>query len=246
MHRNTDIAAQPSNPLAVVLSDPERLKELDIDKLERLLSMQRQLDADAAKRAFHAAFTAVQSEVVRVQKRGVNTHTRSAYALAEDVFRMLDPVITRHGFSRSLSTEESPLADHIRFVLIVRHEGGHREEHRMDAPIDNIGPGGKPTKTRLHGMASSYTYCERHLVMKVFGVETGAVDDDGNSAAGLDNGGTITEDQALELDAMLTDRWPDDIAKARGRFCRALKVAKIADLPAARFNEARQLLEARR
>ena len=52
----------------------------------------------------------------------------------------------------------------IRFVLILRHTSGHEERHRLDAPVDNVGPKGSPTKTALHGMASSYTYCERHLL----------------------------------------------------------------------------------
>ena len=221
---STEIAAPSVSPLAAILSDPKRIAELDIDKLERLLSMQRQLDADAAQRQFNTAFRAVQAEMLRVPKRGVNSHTRSAYALAEDVYGMLDPIITAHGFSRSLSTEESTLADHMRFVLTVRHEAGHVEKHRMDAPIDNVGPGGKATKTKLHGMASSYTFCERHLVMKVFGVETGAVDDDGNAGAGIGVGAErITTQERAQIQAEL-DRTDSDIV----RFCAWLGVDSLA------------------
>ena len=42
--------------------------------------------------------------------------------------------------------------------------------------------------TPLHGMASSGTYCERHLLLKVWGVQTCA-DDDGNAGAGIGIGG---------------------------------------------------------
>ena len=59
-----------SNPLAVVLSDPKRIAELDVDKLERLLEMQRKMDADGAARAFNQAFSAVQRELSPVRRRG--------------------------------------------------------------------------------------------------------------------------------------------------------------------------------
>ena len=117
-----------------------------------------------------------------VRKLANNTQTGTMYARAEDVTGMLDPlIIGLEGFSRSLSTTDCPVEGHIRFVLILRHNSGHEERHNFDAPPDYLGPKGSPTKTKLHGMASSYTYCERHLLCKVFGVQLVA-DDDGNAA----------------------------------------------------------------
>ena len=64
-------------------------------------------------------------------------------------------------------------------MLILRHTGGHEERHFLDAQPDYVGMKGNQNKTRLHGMASSFTYCERHLLCKVFAVQL-ARDDDGN------------------------------------------------------------------
>ena len=68
--------------------------------------------------------------------------------------------------------------------MTLRHVSGHQEEYFMDAPSDHLGPKGNPVKTRLHGMASSGTYCERHLACKVFGIQV-IGDDDGNAGAGV-------------------------------------------------------------
>ena len=237
----TDLQAPPVNPLAVVLADPDRIAELDIDKLERLLEMQRKLDADAATRSFHQAFTAVQSEMSRVPKRGFNTHTKSRYALAEDVYAMLDPIITRHGFSRSLSTEASHLENHMRFVLTIRHDAGHMEAHKFDAPVDDVGLAGKPTKTRIHGMASSYTYVERHMVMKTFGVQAGE-DDDGNAAGGIGPGaGCISVDQVIELNDLIAET-----GSSRGLFLKACRVEKLEELPLSMYAGAKARLEMKR
>ena len=235
-------APAPTNPLQAVLSDPARLAELDVEKLERLMEMQRTLDADDARRQFYAAFRDVQDAMWRVPKRGLNTSTRSRYALAEDVYAMLDPITTRHGFSRSFSTEASSLDNHIRFVLTVRHSAGHHETHRFDAPVDDVGMKGNPTKTRLHGMASSYTYVERHMVCKVFGVQTGEADDDGNAAAGVGpSAAPVSEREAADVQALIEETGAD-----RARFLAYFGVDSIEALPASRLREAVAMLRRKR
>ena len=154
---------------------------------------------------------------------------------------MLDPIILKHGFSRSLSTTDSPTTDHLRFVLVLRHVGGYEERHHLDAPIDNIGPKGSPTKTALHGMASSYTYCERHLLCKVFGVQV-VSDDDGNAAAGVGpSAKRISENQYDDLITLISDVGADV-----NRFMTHFKVSFVKDLPVSRLKEAVALLEAKR
>ena len=235
-------AAAPMNPLAAVLSDPKRIAELDMDKLERLMDMQRKLDADEARRQFYRAFRDVQDDMTKVPRRGTNPQTRSRYALAEDVYAMLDPIIVRNGFSRSLSTESSDIENHMRFVLLIRHAGGHHEEHRFDAPIDDIGMKGNPTKTRLHGMSSSYTYCERIMVSKAFGVQIGDRDDDGNAASGIGPGAErITESQVADIHSLI-----EEVKANQARFLEFFGAEAIADLPAGRFREAVAMLNRKR
>ena len=54
-------------------------------------------------------------------------------------------------------------------------------------------------------MASSGTYCERHLLLKVWGVQTCA-DDDGNAGAGIGIGAEkISEEEALNVEAKLEE-----------------------------------------
>ena len=54
--------------LAAVLADTDRLKELEIDKVERLFALAREMQADAARREFAEAFNAVQLEMTPVRK----------------------------------------------------------------------------------------------------------------------------------------------------------------------------------
>ena len=227
--------------LEQILADTDKLANLPIEKLERLFVIHKEHEAEQARLAFNRAFHAVQTEMEPIRKKGWNTHTKSQYALAADVEKMLDPILSKHEFSRSTTTEDCPTEGHTRFVLVLRHGAGHVERHPMDAPIDNVGTGGKPTKTVLHGMASSYTYCERHLLMKVFGVQTGA-DDDGNTASGVgESAPKITASQAADLDSLLEETNSD-----KQKFMNYMNIKQIEDLPASEYRRAVQVTESKR
>ena len=241
MHE-TDVTVQETpSALQVLLADPDRLKDYPVETVERLYALDKDIRADRAKREFAEAFNRVQKQMTPVKRMAKNTQTGSMYAKAEHVFEMLDPLILKDGFSRSFSTTDCPVEGHIRFVLILRHNSGHEERHTLDAPPDYLGPKGAPTKTKLHGMASSYTYCERHLLCKVFGVQLVA-DDDGNAAGGIGPGAEkITPDQALDLEALLTE-----VKGNRVKFLELMGVTKIHDLAVSQHAQALRFLGAKR
>ena len=236
----TLVATPEPSALATLLADPDRLRDFPIETVERLFVLDRQIRADAARQEFAEAFNAVQSAMTPVRKLATNSHTHSTYARLEDVGRMLDPLILAHGFSRSLSTTDSPTSG-LRFVLVLRHVGGHEERHHLDAPVDDIGIQGKATKTALHGMASSYTYCERHLLLKVFGVQT-VSDDDGNAAAGVGPGSErISDDEAADLEALI-----DEVNADRRRLYDICGIGAVGDLKKSQLKSTLALLEAKR
>ena len=185
----TDLATTGPTPLDAILADPEKLRDLPVETMERLFALQREARSDMAREAYAVAFHALQGDLTPVRKTATNRGTtpHSMYAKAEAVNAMLDPVLQQHGFSVSLSSDPCDLLDQLRFVLIVRHVGGHSERHTMDAAVDNIGPKGAPTKTKLHGGASSYTFVGRHLKCNVFNVQL-IEDDDGNAGGGVGPG----------------------------------------------------------
>ena len=235
-----EVAVAGSTALDALLADPERLKDLPVETMERLFALQREARADAAKERFHEAFHKLQSEMTPVRKAATNKQTNSMYAKAEHVDGMLQPLLTKHGFSTSGSAVPCDVPDTVRFRLIVRHSG-HSEEHFMDAPIDNVGMKGSPTKTRLHGTGSAETYALRRLKCNVFDVRL-VDDDDANAAGGIGPGAEpITPEQADEL-RKIADEVKADIPA----FCRYLKVDGIPSIPASRFMEAKQALERKR
>lgn len=237
------VQQENKQPLAMVLANPEALKEIPIDTVRELVELQERIEDREARRAFYESFTNVQSEIRPVVKQGFNSHTRSNYAKLEDVQRMLEPIISRHGFSQSVSTEDSPHDGHTRYVLLVRHNLGHSERHTMDAPVDDVGTGGKTTKTRIHGMGSSYKYSKRYLICNVWDIPlVDEGDDDGNAAGGVGpSAEKISDGECHVLDDLLLETKAD-----RDKFLSFFGIKSIGELPINRYKEAVNMLEAKK
>ena len=243
MTDSKDLATQGDvSPISTLLANPEALRDIPIETMERVIKLDRELRAEKSERVYAIAFKAAQDAISPIKKRGWNPSTKSTFARAEDVSSEIDPIVSKHGFSQSTSMGECPISEHVRIVLTVRHTGGHRETHFFDAPIDTVGMKGQKNKTALHGASSSWSYAERILKLHVWGAETTTMDDDGNAGAGLDpSAEKITQDQADDLEALRQE------VKADGkRLLSALGVEKLSDLPKSRYTEAVRMLEAKR
>ena len=239
----TDLATTQPSPLAQLLADPDRLKEFPIETVERLFALDREMRQDGARAEFSHAMHALQGDLTPVRKVAENKHTKSWYATLEDVEAMLDPILQKHGFSVSLSSQPGAPADHSRFVLIVRHNGGHTEEHIWDAPIDDKGIRGEANKTRLHGGASARTYAKRYLKVDVFGVSTYR-DDDGNAAGTGVGAEPITQEQFQDLND-LADKSGADKVRLAAWYKSAYGIDALANLPARHFDRVKLMLENR-
>ena len=241
MSETAVIVQEKPSLIEVLLADPDRVKDYPIEVVREMYALVRAEQAEQARREFAQAFNRVQKAMKPVRKRAKNTHTGSFYARAEHIMQMLDPLILGEGFSRSLSTSDCQQTDHIKWTLILRHVGGHEERHYMEAPIDGVGAKGAAVMTKLHGTASSGTFCERHLICKVFGVQLIA-DDDGNAGGGIGPGAEkITPDQVMDLQALRVE------VKGDGPMLLDLmNVKRLEDIPKSEYNRAVQTLEAKR
>lgn len=163
--------------IARAASDPA----VDLEKMERLLSLQERVMAKNAETDFNAAMRAAQAEMRPVAADADNKQTRSRYATYAALDRALRPVYTRHGFSISFDTGDSP-ADSILLLAYVSHSGGHTRTYRALMPADGKGAKGGDVMTRTHAVGSGMSYGMRYLLKMIFNVAVGEDDDDGNGA----------------------------------------------------------------
>jgi hypothetical protein len=156
-----------------------RDSSLDIEKMERLMAMQERHEAGQARRAYYEAMNLAQAEIQPVVRDTENTQTRSWYAKLESVDAAIRPIYTKHGFSLSDTTVAPLIAGNIRIETTCSHVAGHSERFGREAPADTLGPKGSPTKTVLHGGASTETFLKRYIRCGIFNVVFRGQDDDG-------------------------------------------------------------------
>lgn len=215
-------------------SDPT----MDVDKLERLMSLYERITAGQAEQAFASALAAAQAEIPQVLRDASNDHTKSRYARLETINAAVVPVVTRHGFSMSFGTEDSPQQGHYRVTCSLMHEGGHSRQYHADLPADVAGSQGKANKTAIQGFGSTVSYGRRYLTLLIFNVALTNEDDDAHAAG---RGKVITEEQAAEIRDLIAETQGDT-----ARFCRYFKIEAIPDLPADAYDRALAMLHAKR
>ena len=238
----------PMNETAAVLSMIERVAKdptVDIDRVERMMAMHRELRKEEAERAFNAAMVSVQAKLPQVKRDAKNSQTNSHYARLETISAAVDPIIAEHGLSLSFGTETSPIADHYRIVCDVRH-GSHKERYFADIPIDALGMKGNATKTATHAFGSTMSYGRRYLKLMIFDISLRNDDNDGNRAprdrepprepslspeprteTRPHNDPRITANQVVQLREVL-----ESVGAPEREFLAWLKLKRLDDIPA--------------
>lgn len=226
-----------SDEKAAVLSMIERAARdpsVDIDKLERLMTMQRQMAADRARQEYAEAMALCQKDMGPIFKDAENKQTHSRYLTYDALDRALRPIYTKHGFEVTHDTAPSDIPECITVICLVTHKGGHERAHRAPIAFDGKGPKGNDVMTKTHALGSAFQYGRRYTLGMAFNVvTTERKDDDGNRAGGA--APTITEDQGDELRKLMADFESDRLEG----FCRHFKIETIDDLPAAKFEAAK-------
>lgn len=155
---------------------------VNIEKMERLLSMHERIADKDAEQRFVSAMVKAQGGIGRVAADAVNPQTRSRYATYAQLDRHLRPIYTAHGFSLSFNAGTDAPDGHVRVLCYVSHSAGHTRTYQCDIPSDGKGAKGNDVMTKTHAAGSAMSYGMRYLLKLIFNVAVGEDDDDGNLA----------------------------------------------------------------
>jgi hypothetical protein len=234
--------ASDSAALIAVISRAASDPNVDIDKMERLMAMHERMQARAARVQYDEAFAAMQPNLPEIDKRGKiiirdkndaeKIIQSTPYALWEDTNKVIKPILAEYGFALSFRITQTEAK--ITTTAVLSHSGGHREETSFAASIDNTG-----SKNNVQGWGSSFSYGKRYSGTAILNITTKGEDDDGKATGSII--GSISDEQRVELEGMLKD------AKVPVKdFCDYAKIETLADLPAAKFDVAKQRIQNRK
>ncbi len=152
----------------------------DLEKLEKLLELQKLYEANEARKVFASEFAVAQANIDAVLKTKVNPQTHSKYAGLDSVIETSKPVYTKQGFSIIFYEGKTEVAENVQVCADVLHEAGHKETYHFDVPLDGVGIKGNAMMTKIHGKASSVSYGRRYLLCMIWNIPT--QDDDGQGS----------------------------------------------------------------
>lgn len=218
---------------------------VNMDKLERLMAMQKDMAASRAKVAFDAAMADMQPKLpvidrkgkIEVRKKDGNGDRTGAvqqstpYALWEDINEAIRPILAAHGFSLTFRVGKTD-AGLITVTGILAHREGHRETDTITLQHDSTG-----SKNAVQAVGSSNSYGKRYTAINLLNITTRGQDDDGKAAGAPE---AITQDQADDLQAMI-----ESVNANKAKFLKFFEVEQVGQLPAKRYQEAVNMLNAK-
>jgi hypothetical protein len=171
--------------------------QLDTDKLAQMLEIQKDWEANEARKAFYAAMAEYKKDPVDVFNDKENKQYESTYTSKGNLVNTVNAALSPHGLSARWSFPKSEGC--ITVSCILSHSLGHTEEVTLSGPPDDSG-----RKNPLQQIKSTLTYLEIATFEAITGTasQAGSLDDDGTAAGAPEY---ITDEQALELHAKLTD-----------------------------------------
>ena len=205
--KRDDQAVQPAERMIVMIMDAARDKSIDIDKLERLMAMQREMVLDQRKVAFMAAMAKIAPTMPRIKKNGMISYEsrdgskrETAYALLEDMDKIIRPIIGAEGLSQSYDTKM--VDGKVEVTCKLSHAEGHFETKSVTLPLDKSG-----AKNETQAVKSTISYGRRILTEMFFNLIEEGADTDGVDIAPL------TDDEAKDLEIAAKDAYGADFKR---------------------------------
>lgn len=226
------LPAAPQGPEAeaaafvALIERAARDKDIDVGKMQALLSMKKDILTEQRIAAFNRDFMAARMEMPRIKKDGTVEYPvdknkpdgakKKAFDFAryETIDKELRPIEMKFGFSRSFTTETRAQGGGIIVFCTLLHKDGHSKTSSIPVPLDNSGG-----KNDLQGYGSSFSYGKRYTTTMIWDIVTEGEDDDGNAAFA---GAPIDDAQFAAMQAII-DESGIDVA----RFCAHMKVESL-------------------
>lgn len=163
-----------SRTLMVLIERLATSKDVDLERVEKLLALKERWDANEARKAYVAAMASFKAEPLKILKtKDVNIPggAKFKHATLADVCDGVVSGMGKHGLSACFAPRHLENG-WLEISCIVTHAMGHSERFTMRGPPDDSGK-----KNPLQQIGSTQTYLERYTLMAACGLGSSDMDD---------------------------------------------------------------------
>lgn len=170
-------AVEPVSPLVNAAALVASNKEMDVDKLGKLLEMQERFDATQAKKSYMVAMAEFKKNPPEILKDKTVRYKEVKYSHSSlhNVTTCINKALSEHGLAASWVTGQDNGS--VKVTCKITHIMGHGEETCLSAPPDATG-----SKNAIQAIGSTVTYLQRYTLLALTGLATYDQDDDGKGA----------------------------------------------------------------
>jgi hypothetical protein len=177
------------------------------EAMNTLMNIRRELNMEAAKKAFDEALSAFQSECPLIMKeKSVPTASGKIaykYAPIEAIEIQIRPLLRQHGFSHTFDTDTASEAGWVIAKCIVTHREGHSRVSTAKFPLG--------TKTQIMSdtqvYASALTFANRRALSNAYGLVLAGEDLDGQTGKLKPTGPSAMQPADLGLKDLARELW---------------------------------------
>jgi hypothetical protein len=208
-------------------------------ELKELFALHERMTDREAANEFNRALAAFRAECPKIhQNRTAQITTSSGgsysftYAELDEITRIVDPILVKHGFSYTWDSETNEKAL-LTSTFILTHVNGHSRRTHFTVPTEN-----KSGMSPQQKIGAADSFAKRKSMCNGLGIVTTDNEVDPQAEA-EENSPPITSQQAIELTHLIRESKTN-----LDRLLRYLEIQKIEQLPATKFEALkRQLLE---
>lgn len=147
-------------------------KDVDVDKLEKLMAMQERWNEQQAKKEYYASLSKFQAECPPILKTKAGYDKRYYFAPLDQIISVIKKPMFDSGLTYRWEQENKDKL--IIITCIITHVAGHSEKTTLEDVADTSG-----SKNAIQAMGSTVQYLRRYTLESVLGIATSSTDVDG-------------------------------------------------------------------
>ena len=178
-------------------------KDLDVDKLEKLIELKNKEEDREAKKEFWIRFSNMQKEIPAI-KRGKDAGNWKYAPLEKILTRDVMDIVAKHGFAMAW-TEDTSVKDIFTAICIISGYG-HQEKFPASVPYSTDSRGGK---NPLQQRGETKSYARRYAVQDALGIVIEDEDTDGIIDYGQQFVTEVENIKRIDSEPMLNEFYKD-------------------------------------
>ncbi len=161
----SNLPTTQSNSALTVIENMVSSGNFDVNVARELIEMQKDIMKQQAIINFNHDFSLMSKKIP------VIAHTKKSYSTTyaplEDIVKIVQPILSEHGFSVSFSTQQNGI-ESVKIVCTLMHKDGHTATTELELPTEAVTKG----MNKMQAIGAAITYGKRYTLCGILNITT--------------------------------------------------------------------------